>query len=507
MRSIPKLRLIAFTTLILGLISSTQASDQPTGHLGKGTIWETPWYTIDSGKEGPTVIVTGGIHGNEPAGATAAEQIRHWDIDAGKLIVVPKVNRLGLTAETRWFPPERNNRPLRDLNRNFPTKENPAPRTPLATDVWKLVESTKPDYVVDLHEGFDFHIANSKSVGSSIIFAKSNERTELANAMHKAVNKTVTDKDRKIVLLSKSGAVNGSLVRACQDRLNASGFILETTFKDQPLSLRTRQHRVMVSTLFQKIGLIDQDQSHRVAPSKDASVIQIGMYDSAGATGNGIKNFNKLFNSNNQFNMTQIGPADMIPEVLNQFDVLLFPGGSGSKQGKAIGEKGRDEIRKFGEEGGGVVGVCAGAYLCSSHYTWSLNMINSAVFNETIEIPGVGRKSMWYRGKSSQVEMEFDQSAEPIFNRSDLAKVRYHNGPIVSKGKNTSLPDFTALAWFRSEVAKYEPQKGTMIDTPAIITAPYGKGRVLCISPHPESTPGLEPAILDAIKYVRPQEK
>ena len=35
------------------------------------------------------------------------------------------------------------------------------------------------------------------------------------------------------------------------------------------------------------------------------------------------------------------------------------------------------------------------------------------------------------------------------------------------------------------------PQKGTMTGTPAIIVGQYGKGRVLCISPHPESTPVL----------------
>ncbi len=496
------LRLIVFSAFVLGQGLSLQANDQNSGSLGKGTIWETPWYAIESDRPGPTVIVTGGMHGNEPAGATAAEQIRHWEIETGKLIVIPQLNRLGVMADTRWFPPERNKNSLRDMNRNFPTKENPAPSTALAEAVWEFVESINPDYLIDLHEGFDFHIANPKSVGSSLISPKSAKPTELATAMQSAVNETITDENRKLVLLSRSGAVNGSLIRACQDRLDVHGFLLETTFKDQPLSLRTRQHRVMVSTLFQDIGLTNKDQSHRLVPTKNAGTIQIGMYDSTGATENGIENFRKLFAKHDGYNMTQIGPADMNSKVLQQFDVLLFPGGSGSKQGNAIGEDGRIEIRKFGEDGGGVVGVCAGAYLCSSHYSWSLDMINSAVFNKSVEIPGVGRKSMWYRGGASQVKMEFDPSAESIFKRSDLISVRYQNGPIVSKGSNIDLPDFTTLAWFRSEVAKYEPQKGTMVNTPAIITAPYGKGQVICISPHPEATPGLESTILDAVQYV-----
>ena len=67
-----------------------------SGLLAKGTKWETPFYSRDSGKPGPSIVLTGGIHGNEPAGAGAAEQIRHWPLKRGRLIVVPRVNRPGL---------------------------------------------------------------------------------------------------------------------------------------------------------------------------------------------------------------------------------------------------------------------------------------------------------------------------------------------------------------------------------------------------------------------------
>jgi len=62
------------------------------GLIAEGTVWENPYYIIDSSVEGPTLLVTGGLHGNEPAGAQAAEQIRHWPINRGTLIVVPRVN-------------------------------------------------------------------------------------------------------------------------------------------------------------------------------------------------------------------------------------------------------------------------------------------------------------------------------------------------------------------------------------------------------------------------------
>jgi len=63
------------------------------GLLAEGTVWENPYYIIDSGVAGPTLLLTAGLHGNEPAGYWAAEQIRHWPLARGRLIVVPSVQR------------------------------------------------------------------------------------------------------------------------------------------------------------------------------------------------------------------------------------------------------------------------------------------------------------------------------------------------------------------------------------------------------------------------------
>jgi predicted deacylase/glutamine amidotransferase-like uncharacterized protein len=494
-------------TLLFVLLSTAANADSAAGSsgaagvLGEKTAWATPWYVVDGQEPGPVVFLTGGMHGDEPAGSVAAEQIRHWPIRRGRLIVVPKVNKLGLIAETRWFPPLKDDQKRRDLNRNFPTSDREPPLSPVAEALWDLVQQQQPDVVVDLHEGFDFHISNSKSVGSSIIFSKSDKRMMLAEKMLAAVNATVDDQNRQFELLSRSGAMQGSLVRACTDRLRIDSFILETTYKDQPLSLRARQHRRMVSTLLQNVGLIDRDCVDILSPGTDSEIIRVALYDSAGASSNGLKNLFRVLNDAAEIAVVRVGPADMNAECLKQIDVVMFPGGSGGKQGRAIGESGREAIRGFVKRGGGIVGVCAGAYLCSAHYDWSLRVINTAVFNKTVEIPGVGRKSMWYRGGAQVVQMELENSAERVLGKTGEVSVRYQNGPVISTGKATDLPAFTPLAWFRSEVVKYEPQKGTMINTPAIVIADFGKGRVLSISPHPESTPGLESMIVNGVRW------
>jgi hypothetical protein len=41
-----------------------------------------------------------------------------------------------------------------------------------------------------------------------------------------------------------------------------------------------------------------------------------------------------------------------------------------------------------------------------------------------------------------------------------------------------------------------------MVDSPAAVVAPFGKGRVLIFSPHPENTPGLDHVIPRAVAHL-----
>ncbi|QDV45951.1 Succinylglutamate desuccinylase / Aspartoacylase family protein [Stieleria neptunia] len=477
--------------------ASIQPPTATSGTLGTGTTWETPWYVIDSGQDGPTVLITGGVHGNEPAGFRAAEQIRHWPIRRGKLVVLPQINRLGLAANIRWTPDHRNDRQRRDLNRSFPTSERDEALTEHTRAIWDFITDHQPDWVFDLHEGFDFHRLNADSVGSSVI-AFPGQR-DFAKRIQQAVNADV-DPQRHFDVLAKSGPVVGSLARACHEQLGAVSFIFETTFKDQPLSRRTRQHRRMVSTALLSIDVIAEDCVDHLAPQPSRGITNVALFDDSGANEAKVL---KVLEGRPELRVRQVGRHDIRPEVLDQFDVLVFPGGSGSKQGKAIGPDGRDHVRQFIRDGGGVVGICAGAYLCSSHYSWSLNLMNAAVFNQTVEIPGKGRKSMWYRGPATDVDVELTDQGSQVLGVSGTQSIQYQNGPILSPGDNDALPEYEPWAYFRSENGIYEPQKNTMIGAPAIVFARYGHGRMLAISPHFESTPGQSGVIPRAIAHVR----
>ena len=164
-----RLRMVALLLLVAAIPAGVLADAKTSsGLIAAGTKWQTPYWISDSGAEGPTVLVTGGVHGNEPAGALAVDEIRCWPLAKGRIIFVPRCNVPGLKAATRAMPGEPEE--LADLNRNFPLsgKANTA-RGPAAKALWAFVRKHKPDYTLDLHEGSGFRSAGSKSVGSSVI--------------------------------------------------------------------------------------------------------------------------------------------------------------------------------------------------------------------------------------------------------------------------------------------------------------------------------------------------
>lgn len=485
-----------------------QASEA-AGFLGEGKPWETPYYVKDSGVSGPTIVITGGIHGNEPSGAYSAAQIRHWPIVCGKMIVVPRANTQGLAADTRYIPnaPEE----LQDLNRDFPSLNiADQPKGEIATALWELVVDHAPDWLFDLHEGYEFNISHQpkqgkkKSVGSSIIFNRQQGFGPLVERMLTAANGTVTDPDRKFVLLSR-GPKKTSLANAAIEMLDANGMILETTFQFQRLPIRTNQHRRMMNVALRHLAMIDRDCVDVMTPptSERGQQIFVALFDDQGGSERGVGNLTRAFEASGNLNVAHLGAGDIRPEVLSQFDVVVFGGGSGSRQASTIGKEGAEAVRDFVRNGGGYVGVCGGAFLCSAHYSWSLNLIDTHVLTGAYEVEGQGRKQMWYRGNFSSQKMQLTDEGRKIFSGiPEHISVEYQNGPIVSPKHRPGLTGYKTLAHFRSEKVLHPPQKGTMINTPAIVMGDFGEGKVISISPHPEATEGLETMLSTAVTTV-----
>ncbi len=200
------LRTIIAILLLLSLLvilppNPAEAEKIIVGVLLSGTPQAVPFSICDSGKPGPTVMVTGGVHGDEPAGAAAAERMRHWHVRQGKID-----RRADGSTRAAWrlnSEPCRALRPdLADLNRDFAhaNSKGESPRGRPAQEIWQFVLKQKPDWLVDLHEAHTLHGTSEGSVGNALLVVPSAELTKAQPTLLQAVNATIADSRYRFIV-------------------------------------------------------------------------------------------------------------------------------------------------------------------------------------------------------------------------------------------------------------------------------------------------------------------
>ena len=117
----------------------------------QGQLYKLPLWLINGDKSGPTLVVTGGIHGAEYASIAAALDLGQ-SLDpkglCGRVIVVPVVNLPGFAARSIYVCPLDGKNP----NRVFPGDADGTGSEQIADWVFRNVIS-QADYYVDLHGG------------------------------------------------------------------------------------------------------------------------------------------------------------------------------------------------------------------------------------------------------------------------------------------------------------------------------------------------------------------
>lgn len=220
-----------------------------------------------------------------------------------------------------------------------------------------------------------------------------------------------------------------------------------------------------------------------ITPPANTRPLRIAIYDGPGAGDAGVDNVEARALQIPGTKVTRLTPEQMgTADLSGRFDVVVFSGGSGSKQGNAIGESGRKNVREFIRNGGGYLGVCAGAYLACANYTWSLAIIDAKTIS-----------SKWQRGRTF-LDLKLDPAGKDLYGpaASDPFKCRYANGPVFKPAGRDDIPDYTPVATFATEIAENGTPAGIQIGSPAQAMGSFGKGRVFISSPHSENTPGLE---------------
>ena len=150
--------------MLLRLLLLTLLSIWSYASMHKPTL-----YRLQGQEQGPTLLVFGGIHGNEPGGYFApAILATHYTIEKGNLWVIPNLNFDSIIRFRRGIHG--------DMNRKFATIDPKDPDKATVEMAKKLILDKQVDLILNLHDGHGFYrkewqnaIFNPKAWGQACI--------------------------------------------------------------------------------------------------------------------------------------------------------------------------------------------------------------------------------------------------------------------------------------------------------------------------------------------------
>lgn len=189
------------------------------------------------------------------------------------------------------------------------------------------------------------------------------------------------------------------------------------------------------------------------------------------------------------FAARRVTSEELRASALGELDVVVFPGGTGSGQGRALGVEGAAMVSDFVAGGRGCVAICAGGYLVAEGYsaeTSAIELVNAQLWDS----------ENWARGEQF--------IAVKTVGGDDASSSRtmwFENGPIFVPAGRDDLPAYTPLVRYVTDMAKEGAPTGMMTGRDAVIAAPFGSGRVVVFGPHPELSPTLNDWLVNAVRW------
>ncbi|TLD88110.1 M99 family carboxypeptidase catalytic domain-containing protein [Helicobacter sp. MIT 05-5294] len=162
--------------LIYFLLSLCLMSEVAFAVKAKTTTKEAPKkntpfdvYELKGEQDGSTLLVIGGIHGDEPGGFFAPALLMDlYKVKKGKVIVIPNLNPDSILAFRRGI--------YKDMNRKFASIKRNDPDFDNVQAIKKIITSEEIDFIINLHDGHGFYrekwensIFNPKAWGQTYV--------------------------------------------------------------------------------------------------------------------------------------------------------------------------------------------------------------------------------------------------------------------------------------------------------------------------------------------------
>lgn len=156
--------------------------------------------------------------------------------------------------------------------------------------------------------------------------------------------------------------------------------------------------------------------------------------------------------------------------ILSNYDLLVMPGGTSGRI--YLSNVNGDVIRNFVSNGGGFLGICAGAYAASNRVYGS-----GIDYNGWGIAPNVNSRVVNYVGS---LNLQITSAGQSLFNLQGSTNILHVNGPAMYARSGGSIISFATYADNSTGFRNHHAMLGDY----------YGKGRVALVGPHPELTAG-----------------
>ena len=158
--------MVLYLLVVLFLIPCRGWGKQTHDLFFQGTDYELHVYRIYGEESGKTLLLIGGIQGNEPGGFLSADLYADMALAKGNLIVVPRANFYSILLNRRQIN--------KDMNRQFAETSEINYETKIVAILKELISES--DCLLNLHDGSGFFsekwespLRNPKRYGQSII--------------------------------------------------------------------------------------------------------------------------------------------------------------------------------------------------------------------------------------------------------------------------------------------------------------------------------------------------
>jgi len=245
---------------------------------------------------------------------------------------------------------------------------------------------------------------------------------------------------------------------------------------------------ILFSMLLSAQGIIDSEK------------IQVGVFNENGDSPYCIADAVEAVKIDANMEVRVVSAAQILAGRTKDIDVYIFPGGSGKSETGSLGNLGQEKvIEEVVKQGKGIIGICAGAYILTNtpHYP-SLGLSGA----EAIDIEHD------HRG-NGLVKFSLTKAGKAIFpelSHQEILFSNYYEGPVLIPAQGAAY-EYTELATMLSDVHTIEGSPSNMTNNrPFITLTEAGKGKVVSIIGHPESTPGMRWMIPRLVRVVLDRE-